>query len=306
MKANSPLQSLTELKQFYQVATTGSFSGAAKVLNQSTAAVSAGIKRLENDLEVRLFERSTRTVSLTDEGKQFFFHCKNIFTELDLAIDNLRLAKSELAGNLTIAAPGDLARTSLNTWIQEFKQHYPGITFDIRVSDALADLNRSAIHLALRFGIPADSKLIARPIAELPQLACATPSYIKQYGSPSHPEDLTEHHCLCFHIKQRKKDDWVFYKGEEKFTVKVSGPLTTDDSSLARQWAIEGLGIVYKSFLDVADDIKQGRLIHLLQDYHGELAPLYAVYPSKQNLPARTKAFIEFLVSKSEKLTSLA
>ena len=303
MNEEPSIQSLTELRQFYQVASAGSFSGAAKTLNQTSAAVSAGIKRLESALGVRLFERSTRTVSLTEEGRQFFVHCQNILHELDLVTENLRLSKSELVGTLTVAAPGDLARTSLNSWIKAFQQQYPKVNFDIRVSDSLADLQKSAINLAIRFGIPANSNLIARPIAETRQVACASPAYLDKHGEPKTPEDLKQHACLCFRIKGLKNNEWIFYKGEEMAKVKVSGPLTADDSSLARQWAIEGVGIVYKSLLDVEEDIAQGRLVHVLKDYQGQVAPLYAVYPGKQNLPARTKAFIEFLLTRRECLS---
>ena len=300
MTTPTPLQSLIELRQFYQVAMASSFSGAAKILNQTSAAVSAGIKRLESHLKVRLFERSTRTVSLTEEGKQLFIHCQNIFSELDLVTENLQRSKTDLSGNLTIAAPGDLARTSLNAWIKEFIQLYPDITFDIRVSDSITDLQKSSINLAIRFGIPANSNLIARPIVELPQIACASPSYLKKHGEPVHPHELAKHNCLCYRAKDRRKDAWTFFKGEDTYNINISGTLSTDDSSLARQWAIEGLGIVYKSLLDVKEDINQGHLVPLLKDYQGQPAPLYAVYPGKENLPMRTQTFINFIISKNK------
>ena len=301
---SSPIQSFTELRQFYQVANTGSFSGAAKLLNQTSAAVSAGVKRLESTLEVRLFERSTRTVSLTEEGKLLLRHCTIILNELNAVTDQLQFAKSKISGHIVVSSPGDLARTSLCQWIQDFQKRYSEITFDIRVSDSLVDLQKSGINVALRFGVPTNSTLIARPIVQTPQQVCASPEYLKRHGTPWKPEDLSAHNCLCFRVKEQKKDQWIFYQNQKKIVVPVSGNLVTDDSSLARQWAIDGLGFVYKSSLDVEEDIAKGRLIPVLNEYQGVLVPLYAVYPGKQNIPIRTRTFIDYLISRNHQLNS--
>lgn len=295
------IQSLSELRQFHQVVNSGSFSEAARVLNQTPAAVSAGVKRLENHLGVRLLERSTRKLSLTEEGQQFFEDCQHLLTNLDSATDRLRGAKSELAGHLTIGAPGDLARVRLMDWIQAFRIEYPDITFDVRVSDSLIDLQESAVNLAIRFGEPASSNLIARLIGETEEVACASPTYLKEQGEPMVPQDLMHHDCIRYRAKGLKKEEWTFFQHDKKVAVNVSGSLTTDDSSLARQWAINGWGIVYKSEVDVQADIDNGLLVPLLKAFRGSSAPLYVVYPSRKHLPERTRAFIDFLLKQKIK-----
>lgn len=305
MNKSEAIQSLSELRQFRQVAVSGSFSSAAKTLNQTSAAVSAGVKRLESHLGVRLLERSTRTVSLTEEGLQFFQDCQRFLSDLDQSVDKIRKAKSGLTGHLTIGAPGDLARGYLIQWIKDFQGQYPDITFDVRVSDTLADLQKSSINLAIRFGVPTDSSLIVRPMVDTQEVACASPAYLETYGEPSHPQELTQHTCLCYRVKGLKKDEWTFFRDNEINRIKVVGALVTDDSSIARQWAIEGLGVVYKSLVDVREDIRQGRLVRLFQGYRGQSAPLYVIYPSRDNLPERARAFIDFLALQGDRIKNL-
>ena len=290
------IDSLVELRQFYQVAQSGSFSAAAGVLEQTPAAVSAGVKRLESSLQVRLFERSTRSVRLTSEGGMFLTKVAQVLTELDLACESLGHSRDTLQGHISIASASDFARGTLNQWVGKFLDLHPDISVEIRVGDGLADLQRSAIDLAVRFGQPADSSLIARPLSMNRQVACASPEYLKQHGEPRHPCELVNHECLRYHAKGQLQSQWYFHQQEQTFTVDVKGKLSSDDSSLARLWAIEGKGIVYKSELDVKLDIEDGRLVPILTDYVGSASPLYLVYPSRENLPRRIHTMIGFLL----------
>ena len=295
-KEPTPLQSLIELRQFTQVAQSQSFSRAAKVLNQTVAAVSAGVKRLEASMGVRLFERSTRSVRLTEEGKTFYEGCKTALAKLDSAVELTYGATQAPHGHLTISAPTDLAKTLLNQWLDSFQQCYPDITLAIKLGDTLADLKKSSIDLAIRYGFPADSSLIARPLVDSPRIACASPGYLAKHGVPDHPYQLEQHSCICYHVKGQIDTEWRFFDQQEELTVNVHGRLSTDDSSLARQWAVEGKGIIYKSELDVCTNIENGQLVPVLTKYQGQASPLYIVYPSRENLPKRTQLFIQHLL----------
>ncbi len=300
--SSEPLQSLIEIRQFIQVAQSQSFSKAAQALNQTTAAVSAGIKRLEASMGVRLFERSTRSVRLTAEGKIFFQGCKRALAELDTAVELSYGATEIPQGQVTLSAPTDLAKTLLNQYLNEFQHDYPDIALSVRLGDSLADLKKSAIDLAIRFGVPADSSLIARPLINRRRLACASPAYLAQHGTPEHPYELEQHSCICYYVKDQLDRQWRFFDQQETLTVNVQGRFSTDDSSLARQWAVEGKGIVYKSELDMLDDIENGRLLPVLTKYQGQESPLYIVYPSRENLPKRTQVLMEYLLKQFQQL----
>ena len=300
MKASNALLSLVELRQFLQVARSGNFSLAARQLEQTTAAVSAGVKRLEHSLGVRLFERSTRSVRLTEEGRAFLEGCQKALNELDVAVDRATRSLESPSGHVVISAPTDLAKTLLNDWLINFQSDFPEITLSVSLADTLVDLKKSLIDLAIRYGFPADSSMIARPLARSFRIACASPEYLDAQGEPYHPYELADHNCICFHVKGQVDNIWRFFDKKEELKVNVSGTLSTDDSSLARQWALEGRGIVYKSELDLRSDIRAGRLVPLLTAYQGQESPLYVVYPSRENLPRRTQVLIQHLLANAE------
>ena len=164
------------------------------------------------------------------------------------------------------------------------------------------DIHQSEVDLAIRFGVPDDSRLIARLLSDNRRVAVASPDYVSLYGKPEHPVELSKHHCLCYFVNNRLDDQWRFYHEDEVYAVNVYAYSTTDDSSLARQWAIEGDGIVYKSLLDVQADLKQGRLVKLFDGFLGQPSPLYLLYPSRDNMPARLRVFIDFLMDKAKKI----
>ncbi len=295
---NSPysqLQSITELKQFIEVANASSFSKAARRLNQTPAAISASIKRLEKTLKVRLLERSTRSVRLTQEGTIFYQSCINALQILEDATEEIASDTQEISGKIVISAPTDFMQTQLSFWLQDFQSIHKHIAIEVRVSDSLSNLVTEPIDLAIRYGFPNDSSYVARLLKDSVRIACAAPEYLKENGTPEHPNELLEHNCLCYQVNGAHDTAWRFFKGEQEVKVNVNTSFCTDDSSLARAWAVAGKGIVYKSELDLLADLSSGRLVRLLPDYTGSKSPLYVVYPGANNQALRTKTLIDYL-----------
>ena len=301
-KPFSNLQSLTELRQFIEVANSSSFSKAAKNLNQTAATISSAIKRLEKTLKTRLFERSTRSVRLTGEGAIFYESCVKALQILEKGAEQITIDSQEISGKLVISAPTDLMQTQLSFWIQDFQTMYKDITVEIRVSDSLSNLVSDPIDIAIRYGFPDDSNYVARLLKNSNRIACASPKYIKEHGEPMHPNELLKHNCLCYKVKESVDNTWHFFRDQQEFKVTVNTKFSTDDSSLARAWAVAGNGIVYKSELDLSDDITSGRLIPILSSYIGSKSPIYVVYPGAKNQSIRVKTFISYLFEKTSNI----
>ncbi|MDO3388072.1 LysR family transcriptional regulator [Gilvimarinus sp. SDUM040013] len=286
--------SLSQLRQFIVVAQRGSFSRAADELAMSAPAVTNAIKKLETELGARLLERTTRTVRLTEAGEDFYQHCLQATLQLQTGLDNLQLCQNTLGGNIRISAPADLARTLLSQWLQEFVQTHPNIRFDLTVTDTVTNLYQAPVDLAIRYTTPQDSGLIARELFPARRVACASPAYIEQFGSPKTPDELTQHRCLTYKVSNQPDCHWSFSQNGQEHGVSIQPFAVFDDSSLARQWAIDGLGIVYKSELDVRNDIQSGLLRPILGDFTGQASPLFLVHPSRLHT-RRLTTLAEFL-----------
>lgn len=296
--------SLAELRQFMAVAEAGSFSAAARRLGQTPATLSVAVRRLESSLGARLFERSTRSVRLTEGGERFFQQCSGALEMLGEAVDQLQQGAEMLTGTVSLSAPTDLARTLLSRWLQEFLIAHPQIHLELRVTDRLSHLISEPVDLAVRYGQPADSQLVARPLAPCRRLLCAAPEYLARFGEPRVPEDLAGHRCLCFKLADRVDSHWQFFRGADAFPVQVSPWMVTDDSGLAREWAVAGQGLIYKSEWDMADDISTGRLVPLLGDFQGSESPLFLVYSNARHLPRRVRALVDYLLQAAANVQS--
>ncbi|KAF0814498.1 HTH-type transcriptional regulator DmlR [Andreprevotia sp. IGB-42] len=292
------MYTLNDLQLFIRAANSGNFSSAARQLQLTPAAASAAIKRLELALQVRLFERSTRSLRLTAAGALFRDHCERALAVLAEGEAQLQAGQQQLAGDIHLAAPSDLTRAVLSPWLDEFLALHPQLRVVLHVSDALHDLLRDTVDLALRYGDMQDTGLVARKLCGSRQIACAAPAYIARHGSPANPAELAGHNCLTFYTGGRPATAWTFSDGKKAITVPVSGNRCADDSALVRQWALEGAGIVYKSALDVAPDIAAGRLLALLPGYLGDAVSLFAVYPGAKHLPLRVRALLDFLIGR--------
>lgn len=292
------MYSIAELELFVRTAETGNLSRAARELDVQPAAASASLKRLEQRLASRLFERSTRSMRLTQQGEVFLEYCKNALSALQAGEAALRSTQEKVHGLVRLSAPSDLGRSLLLPWLNEFQERHPEVRLVVHFSDQLMNLYRDPIDIAFRYGKLDDSNLISQQLADNRRVVVASPSYLKKHGAPKKPQELADHNCLLYYIKHGLLNHWRFYSGKQNIEIKVRGDRMADDGGIVREWAVAGVGIAYKSFLDVRDDLDSGRLVSLLNDFSGEESPLHAIYPSRASMTPAAKALIEFLRGK--------
>lgn len=294
------MKSLQDLDIFVRTVDNGSLSATARALDLTPAAASAALKRLEAELGVQLFVRSTRSLRLTPQGEQFLEQCRPALAALQEASAGLAEGGQALRGALRLSAPADLGRNALLSWLDEFQQMHPGVDIRLSLSDRIANVYSDPVDVALRYGEPPDSDLVALPLApQNRRVLCASPAYLARHGAPSHPRALVDHNCLCFMLGDEVHDRWRFSGGgEAAFSVRVRSANIANDGGVVRQWAVLGKGIAYKSRVDVAEDLARGRLLPLCEAWTTEATPLFLVVPGRRHLTPLVRALRDFLVPK--------
>lgn len=275
---------INDLKLFVRVADCGSITAAATELDISSASASASLKRLEKQLETSLFIRSTRSLRLTDSGERYLIHCRKALADLARGQQAIDDVKEKISGVVKIALPSDVGRNVMLPWLDSFMDKHPALSLRLHIGDTLSDFYHDKIDVALRSGTPKDSSLVAFKVCTANRVLCASPEYIATRGRVESIEQLAEHDCLFFMLDDRTHDQWTFTKNGREFKARVTGKRTCNDADIARRWAIAGKGVVYKSSLDLGDDIACGRLIPMMTAYEGESADLYLVCPGREHV----------------------
>jgi len=266
---------LDDLQVFVQVVQAGSFSRAARQYDMTPAFVSNSVSRLERELDVRLFVRTTRSLRLSEEGERYLPHAQTAIEAIFTGDQALATGRCEMVGTLRLSAPADFGRNILLGWLDEFQDRYPRLTINLSISDHSVDLLGQPIDAAVRYGVLADSGLVAHPL--VPQnrrSVCAAPAYLARHGTPANVQELQSHNCLRFFWGDQTLERWQFHlpTGVEKIT--VQGDRVSDNADLVRLWALAGRGIIYRSRLDLLPDIRAGRLVEIFPPEQGESVPL--------------------------------
>lgn len=274
-----------DLTLFVRTADSGSITRAAKQLNITTATASASLKRLEKQLGVALFIRSTRQLRITAEGERFLVYCREALDNLDVGKASIHALEGKVAGELRVSAPSDLGRNLLLGWIDEIMEQHPDLSINLLLGDTIADFYMDRVDLAIRYGTPADSSMVAFKLADINRVLCASPDYLTHHGTPQKPSDLLDHNCLLFHLNNRVDDLWEFISidanNKESIKIRVPSNRTSNDSDAVRLWAIAGKGIAYKSHLDMAEDLNAGRVVKLLPNYQSQQGELNLMSPTR-------------------------
>lgn len=296
-----------DLQLFVRTAESGSLSAAARLLDVSPAVASAALKRLEQQLQVRLLARSTRSLRLTPEGELYLAHARLALQSLEEGRQQLIGSQQGICGVLQLSAPSDLGRNTLLPWLDAFQAEHPQLQLRLLLADRVADLFREPVDIALRYGAPEDSSLVALPVApDNRRVLCAAPAYLARHGAPRTVEELGGHNCLLYMLHGRVHDRWRFQSGKREMVLTVAGNRVSDDADVTRRWAVAGQGVVYKSWLDVADDVREGRLQVLLPDWQGEPTPLYLVCAHRAQLSKAVHLLREFLQRRCQRLLEAA
>jgi len=296
-----------DLALFVRTAELGSLSAAARELDCSPAVASAALKRLEAQLQARLLLRSTRSLRLTAEGEQYLAHARAALLSLESGRQQLAGAKDEISGVLQIAAPSDFGRNALLPWLDQFQAERPQLSLRLLLSDRNADLFRQPVDIALRYGEPEDSSLVALPLAaDNLRVLCGAPAYFARHGKPRAPAELRRHNCLLYMLGGRVHERWSFTAGKQREALTVSGNRVSDDADVVRRWAVAGQGLVYKSWLDVAGDVQAGRLEVALGDWQGEPTPLNLICAHRDQLSGPVRLLREFLQQRCATLSQRA
>lgn len=289
---------LDGMAAFVRVAELGSFSAAAAVLGLSKSAVSKQVGALEARLGVRLLNRTTRRLALTEAGEGFRESCARLLQEIEEAELLAGQAGSLPRGRLRVTAPMTFGVLSLAPLIPAFLARYPQVELDLSLDDRIVDLLADGLDLAVRVGALRDSGLIARRLATARQLCAASPAYLAaRGGGPSHPDELAGHDCLRYTLR-RNPDRWDFARGPESATVRVRGPLAANNGDLLRAAALRGVGVVCLPDFIVGADVERGRLARLLTDWDSPEIPVHAVWPPQPHAAAKLRAFVDFLAER--------
>lgn len=278
-----------DLVLYVRTADLGSITKAADQLDLTSATASAALKRLEKHLGFTLFIRSTRQLRLTKEGERFLVHCRTALHHLDEGMSAIQSLEGHISGELRLSVSSDLGRNLVQAWIDEIMDSHPDLSIHLILGDSLADFYLDRVDLAIRYGKQEDSSMLAFKLASIDRVLCASPDYLSQISPPNTLQELTQHNCILLQRNNRIDDIWDFIdrESQDRIKVKVSGNRTTNDGDAARRWAVAGKGIAFKSRVDVWDDLRHKRLVHLLPQYESDTIELNLLCPSrKQVTPA--------------------
>ncbi|MEH6443953.1 MAG: LysR family transcriptional regulator [Oceanospirillaceae bacterium] len=279
---------INDLTLFIHTADSGSITRAAEQLDISSATASAALKRLEKQLQVQLFIRTTRQLRITAEGERFLLYCRKAIATLNMGKTAIHAIDGKVAGNLTISIPSDLGRNMLLDWIDEIMDSHPNLSFKLLLGDSLADFYLDKVDLAIRYGDQPDSSMVAFELATIERILVASPAYLAIHGVPQTPYELIDHNCLLFQLNNRIDKQWEFFSCRtalnEKIKINVDSNRSANDGDVVKRWAIAGKGIAYKSRLDIAADLLAGRLIRVLPDYQSKQIALNLLCPNRQQI----------------------
>ncbi|MGI9408264.1 MAG: LysR family transcriptional regulator [Hyphomicrobiaceae bacterium] len=286
------MTAITDLEIFARVARTGNMSAAGREMKFSPAVVSKRISLLEERLGTRLFQRTTRQLTLTEAGEGFYERIVNILDLVDQAEDFVSTHNTSAKGTLKIAAPTSFSRMHVVPHLSGFMTAYPDIEIDLQLSDDFVDIIANGYDAAIRIGELKDSTMVARKLANEDRMLCATPDYIKRHGRPKTLQDLNSHNCLTFGAQ----DHWRLEGPDGAKSYRPRGKLRTNSAELVREAMLAGLGIALCPAWDVAQLLKSGELKTVLPKYSGSSnVAIHAIYPSRDFVPVKVHAFIDFL-----------
>jgi len=287
---------LGDISAFVAAVKTGSFTAAAASLGLTRSAVGKSVARLEARLQARLLHRTTRKLSLTDEGRAVFERWRQILEDLDEVEANMAARRGQPSGTLRLTAPLSFGQRHILPVLGRYLKQWPDLRADVRFTDRFIDLVEEGFDIAVRIGEPReDLQLLTRTVAEQQFVTCASPDYLARKGVPQRPQDLAGHDRLAF-LGGEQPSPWRYQTSEGLYLCEVPGRLNIDSSEAMREAALAGFGLIHLPTYITGNDLRAGALVEVLKPYRAPPDPIRVVYPSKRHLSPRIRAFIDLLV----------
>jgi DNA-binding transcriptional LysR family regulator len=286
-----------ELRAFVEVVRAGAFVKAADALDLSKTAVSRQVGDLEKRLGVRLLNRTTRRLSLTDEGQRYHEHARTVLADLESAEADVMTRAREVTGLIRITAPLSFGILHLAPLWPEFRARHPGATLDVTLGDRLVDLVDEGYDLAIRIARLPDSTLVSRQLARTRMVLCAAPAYLRKHGKPRHPRELSGHVTLSYSYWS-SGDEWQFTGPDGPANARVKPWMHTNNGDSCRAAALAGSGIILQPTFLVGDDLRRRAMVELMPEYRAVELGVYAVYPTRRYLLPRVRAMVDFLAER--------
>ena len=291
------MDKLASIRVFLQVVRSGSFIRAAEQAGLSQTSASRMVRELEDALHVRLLNRSTRSLSLTDAGNKLFTFYGQVVEDID-GVEAEAAAATGTAGpvRLRVVFPHTFATRRLEAAICRFRQEHPAVELEIRLDDSTTDLIRDGFDLGIRIAPTLRSSAISRRIASVPIVACASPAYLKERGTPQAPAELASHECLIY-LDNDPPDEWTFSRDGERITQRVKGSVKANNGDLLRALAVAGQGVIFQPKFIVGADLASGKLVPVLNDFEPLPRSAFAIYPSRRFIPSRVRALTDIIAA---------
>lgn len=288
------MSDIEDLAAFAVLIEAGSFTEAAARLGCSKGRLSRQISRLERSYSVLLLHRTTRSLSLTSAGAALLPQARELVAHAQRARSIVASIRDEIAGEVRITVPVSLGETLCNGLLTDFADLYPQVGIELELDNATRDLRRERFDLAIRGRVDTDERLVARPLLSIQELTCASPRYLQEHDRPHVPEQLAAHRCLL-HSQAADRRQWLYHRNHQLTRVQVDGPFSSNHYSLLKKAALAGAGIARLPSYLIHDEIKDGRLHWLFQDYQTSRSPLFLVHPYHSDVPRRVQVLMDYL-----------
>jgi DNA-binding transcriptional LysR family regulator len=283
-----------QISTFVDVAAKGSLSAAARAEGIAPAMIGRRLDALEERLGVKLLQRTTRRIALTNEGLAFLEDCQRILTELENAESAVSERSARASGHLLISAPAGFGRQHVAPLLPSFLSEHRDVSVTLNLNDRVVDLIGEGIDVAIRIADLSDSNLIGVKLADNKRVVVASPAYIKRHGAPRSLDDLAKHNCLAISSEGSQRG-WTFRQNGRNVTLKAAGNMVCNDGAVLHDWALAGKGLAWRSMWEVGTAIESGELVTVLDGFAAPGNDIYAVFAQRRHLPLRIRAFVDFL-----------
>ena len=283
-----------QISTFVDVINRGSLSAAARAEGIAPAMIGRRLDALEERLGVKLLQRTTRKIALTNEGAAFLESCQRILLDLENAETQVSERSARPSGQLIISAPAGFGRQHVAPLIPSFLTEYRDVSVTLNLNDRVVDLIGEGVDVAIRIADLADSNLIGVKLADNKRVVVAAPEYVKKFGTPYSLDELSQHLCLTISSEGSQRG-WTFRQNGKNVVLKVQGNMACNDGAVLHDWALQGRGLAWRSMWEVGGEIESGKLITVLDEFAAPGNDIYAVFAQRQHLPLRIRAFVDFL-----------